>query len=150
MTLSIQTENHLAPGDPLVSCFFTVTLDGHALGSWTSCELGGVQVDMEQIEEGGNQGFAYQLPGRLKYQNIKLSRLMDSSTNEVAKWFSSLCGAVRRTTGQIVAYSTDNKPVVTWDFIGAVPVSWSLPALSSGDPSPAVESLEIAHQGFVS
>lgn len=146
----IETSNPLAPGDPLVVGFFSVTLDGKSLGNWTDVELGGVEVAMEQLEEGGNQGFAYQLPGRLKFQNIKLTRLIDSNSSNVASWFSSMTGAIKRSQGQIVAYDTQAKPVVTWTFTNAVPVRWNLPTLSAKEASSAMESLEIAHEGFVS
>lgn len=146
----VETGTPIAVGDSLVTCFFSVTLDGHSLGNWTEVELGGVEVGVEAIEEGGNQGFAYQLPGRLKFNNIKLSRVIDTSTSQVAAWFSSMTGAVKRTTGQIVAYDAALKPLLTWKFIEAIPVRWSLPTLSAKDASSATESLEIAHQGFMS
>ncbi|MGH9129658.1 MAG: phage tail protein [Acidimicrobiales bacterium] len=140
----------LAPGDGLVVCYFSVTLDHQSLGEWTDVELGGVSVAVEQVEEGGNQGFAYQLPGRLQFQPIKLTRVMDSSTSQVAEWFSGMTGAIKRSTGQIVAYNTLSKPVLSWSFIEAIPVRWTLPTLSAKDASSAAtESLEIAHQGFV-
>lgn len=135
-------------GDSLVSCYFSVSLDGRTLGNWTEVELGGVDVEVESLEEGGNQSFAYRLPGRLKYANIKLSRVMDTATSQVADWFSGMTGAVRRTHGQIVAYSPAQTPLITWSFVEAIPVHWTLPTLSAKDPNAAIESLEIAHQGF--
>jgi phage tail-like protein len=146
----VTTGTPITLGDSLVSCFFSVALDGHSLGNWTEVELGGVEVDVESLEEGGNQGFAYRLPGRLKYANIKLSRVMDTSTSQVAAWFSGMTGAVKRTHGQIVAYSPALEPLITWTFVEAIPVHWTLPTLSAKDPNGAIESLEIAHQGFVS
>lgn len=135
--------------DPLVTAYFGAVLDGRSIGSWTEVELGGVAVDVEELEEGGNGAFVYQLPGRIRYDHIKLSRVMDHSTSEVAAWFASMTGAVRRTTGQIVAYDTCNRPALTWKFVDAIPVRWSLPKLGVDSPAVVVESLEIAHHGFV-
>ncbi|MGH9070729.1 MAG: phage tail protein [Acidimicrobiales bacterium] len=145
----IETGTPLTVGDPLVVGYFSVTIDGRSLGNWTDVELGGVEVAIEQIEEGGNQGFSYQMPGRLKFQNIKLTRLLDSNSSSVASWFSSMTGAIKRSQGQIVAHDTQSKPVVTWTFTNAVPVRWTLPTLSSKEANSASESLEIAHEGFV-
>ena len=38
---------------------------------------------MEQREEGGNNGFVWQLPTRLKFSNIKLTRPVCADTTEV-------------------------------------------------------------------
>ena len=60
--------------DPAVSVCFVVAIDGHDLGPFNSCEGLGCEVVIEQREEGGNNGFVWQLPSRLKYSNVKLSR----------------------------------------------------------------------------
>ena len=57
-----------------VSVFFIVQIDDKDLGSFNSCEGLGVEVVIEQREEGGNNGFVWQLPTRVKYSNIKLTR----------------------------------------------------------------------------
>ena len=43
-----------------------------AIGTFISCEGLGVEVVLEQREEGGFNGQVWQLPTRLKYPNIKL------------------------------------------------------------------------------
>lgn len=135
--------------DAIVTCYFGVTIDGKNLGRWTEVDLGGVDVAVESIEEGGNAGFVYQLPGRLSYQHIKLTRVVDASTAHVAAWFASMTGGITRTTGEVVAYDTQGKAVISWKFIDAIPVRWSLPTLKADGPQAFTETLEIAHQGFV-
>ena len=51
-----------------------VHLDEEDLGDFASCEGLGVEVVLESREEGGNNGFVWQFPTRLKYPNIKLTR----------------------------------------------------------------------------
>ncbi|HKE97450.1 MAG TPA: phage tail protein, partial [Actinomycetes bacterium] len=53
--------------DPAVTVCFTVEIDGKDLGAFTGCEGLGMEVVVEQREEGGNNGFVHQLPGRMKY-----------------------------------------------------------------------------------
>ncbi len=60
--------------EPAVTVCFAVSIDGDDLGVFNSCEGLGVEVVMEQREEGGNNGYVWQLPTRLKYTNVKLSR----------------------------------------------------------------------------
>jgi phage tail-like protein len=134
--------------DPLLSFQFSVTIDGMDLGNWTKVELGGLEVHVEPLEEGGNQGFTYQLPGRIKYQNIKLTRVMDQSTAQVAAWFAGMAGTVTRSTGVIVAYDSQLNEALSWTFIGAIPVKWTLPSLGMDGPKAVTEVLEIAHEGF--
>lgn len=152
MTMTIVTASGAmtSSSDPLVTCNFTVKIDGGNLdlGNWTSVELGGVEVACEFLEEGGNQWFSYPLPGRIKYQNIKLTRLVDHSTTQVAAWFASMSQGVTRRTGHIVAYDTEGKQMLEWTFIGAMPVRWTLPTLGIESPKAATETLEIAHEGF--
>jgi len=135
--------------DPLIAAFFSVKLDGRDLGNWTQVELGGAEITLDQQEEGGNHLYVHQLPGRIKYQNIKLTRFVNTETTKIANWFSSMVGSVTRTNGEITAYGRDLQPMAIWNFIGAVPVRWSLPSLGVDNNKAATESLEIAHQGFV-
>ena len=60
--------------EPAVSVCFAVTIDDMQLGTFNSCEGLGVEVVMEQREEGGNNGFVWQLPTRMKFSNVKLTR----------------------------------------------------------------------------
>ncbi len=145
MTMGVSTARTV---DPLITCYFTVTIDGRNLGNWTTVELGGLEVALDTLEEGGNQGFAYVLPGRIKYQNIKLTRQLDQSTPEVASWFGGMVTAVKRSTGVIVAYDSLRTEALSWKFIGAIPVRWTLPTLGVDSPKAATEVLEIAHEGF--
>ena len=72
----------MAEKDPAVSVCFSVTIDNNELGTFSSCEGLGVEVVLEQREEGGFNGHVWQLPTRLKYTNIKLSRPLGPDTDE--------------------------------------------------------------------
>ncbi len=68
---------------------FKVTLDDHTdLGSWTKCEGLSVEYDVQEIKEGGQNDYVHRLPGRAKYQNIKLTRPIDKDTGKVAVWLA--------------------------------------------------------------
>jgi phage tail-like protein len=135
--------------DPAVSVCFAVSIDDKDLGTFNSCEGLGVEVVLEQREEGGNNGFVWQLPTRLKYSNVKLSRPLGPDTMKVAKWFSSMTGGVTRRTATIVAMSADDTVVARWGLADVVPVRWTGPSLNLDSPKVAVETIEIAHHGFL-
>jgi phage tail-like protein len=138
-----------ADPDPAVSVCFAVSIDDKDLGTFNSCEGLGVEVVLEQREEGGNNGFVWQLPTRLKYSNVKLSRPLGPDTMKVAKWFSSMTGGVTRKTATIVAMTADDQVVARWGLADVVPVRWSGPSLNLDSPKVAIETIEIAHHGFL-
>jgi phage tail-like protein len=141
--------------DPAVSVCFIVTLDDMNLGAFNSCEGLGAEVVIEQREEGGNNGFVWQLPTRIKYPNIKLTRPLTRSTEQVAKWFGLVLAGtggrapLTRSTGHIQAMTGDGTVVATWGLTGVVPVRWTGPSLNPESPKVATETLEIAHHGFL-
>ena len=135
--------------DPAVSVCFSVTIDKYSLGTFTSCDGLGCEVVIEQHEEGGNQRFVHQLPGRLKYTNIKLTRPINRDTAMVAQWFAEMGGEVARTNAHIVARTQDGKAVAAWALEGVIPVRWTGPQLNVDSPTVPTETLEIAHHGFL-
>jgi phage tail-like protein len=135
--------------EPAVTVCFAVSIDGDDLGVFNSCEGLGVEVVMEQREEGGNNGYVWQLPTRLKYTNVKLSRALGPDTVKVAKWFTGMTAKVTRRTATIVAMTSDNSKVATWNLTDVVPVRWSGPSLNLDSPKVAMETIEIAHHGFL-
>jgi phage tail-like protein len=141
--------------DPAVSVCFVVELDSIHLGAFTSCEGLGAEVVLEQREEGGNNSFIWQLPSRIKYPNIKLTRPLTKDTEQVAKWFAQAVGggAARGTpqkTGSIRAMQVDGTVVATWNLLSVVPVRWTGPSLNVESAKVATETIEIAHHGFTS
>ncbi|HEV2088478.1 MAG TPA: phage tail protein, partial [Cryptosporangiaceae bacterium] len=109
----------------------------------------GCEVVMEQREEGGNNTAVWQLPTRIKYPNIKLSRPMTKDTEKVAKWFASMMTGVKRKTGSIAAMTLDGTVVAQWGLLDVVPVRWTGPSLNPDSPKVATETIEIAHHGFL-
>jgi phage tail-like protein len=132
-----------------VSICFVVSLDDESLGSFTGCEGLGCEVVMEAREEGGNNDFVWQLPTKLKYSNVKLTRPLGRDTEKVARWFASMATGFTRRTATVQAMRADGKPVATWSLYGVVPVRWSGPSLTADSPKVVMETVEIAHQGFV-
>ena len=137
--------------DPALSVCFSVTIDQHDLGAFMTCEGLAVEVAVEQREEGGNNLFVHQLPGRIKYTNVKFTRPVNAESAKVRDWLASMSsGGVTRTTAEIVALSSDGKKVASWGLTGVFPVKWQGPSFSLESPKVATETLELAHHGFLS
>jgi phage tail-like protein len=132
-----------------VSVRYLVKLDEADLGTFSSCEGLGIEVVLESREEGGNNGFVWQLPTRVKYSNVKLTRPVGRDSAKLTAWLASFASGVRRQTATISAMTADRTVVATWNLDGVIPVRWSGPSLNPDSPKVATETVELAHHGFL-
>jgi phage tail-like protein len=134
--------------DPAVSVYFKVEVDKNSLGVFSSCEGLGLEIVMEQREEGGNNVMVWQFPSRVKYTNIKLSRAIGKDSHLLTKWVTSVISGFKRTTAVITAMDSDGQTITEWSLEGVVPVRWTGPQLNLDTAKVATETLEIAHHGI--
>jgi len=137
------------PDEPAVTVRFMVSVDDNELGSFNSCEGLGAEVVFEQREEGGNNSFIWQLPTRIKFTNIKLTRPLCKDTDKVTKWLAGMASGLEPKTANITAMTGDGDPVASWGLLGVVPVKWTGPSLNPDSPKVATETVEIAHHGII-
>ena len=135
--------------DEAVAVCFTVKIDDENLGAFNSCEGLGCEFVMEQREEGGNNGWVWQLPTRIKYSNVKLSRPVTPDSTKIAQWFSGMAAGVKRKTATIEARTLEGTIVARWSLMDVVPVRWSGPQLNPDTAKVATETIELAHHGFL-
>jgi len=136
--------------DPVITVCFTVTIDKKdQFGPFTSCEGLSCDVSVEQREEGGNNAFVHQLPGRLKYGNIKLTRPITKTSSDVAKWVSGMATKPARHTATIQAHTMEGEVVCSWQLDAVFPVKWTGPQFNTDNAKVATETLELAHHGFI-
>ena len=129
---------------------FRVKIDGDGdLGNWSKCDGLSVEFDVFEYKEGGENAFVHRIPGRAKYQNIKLTRPVNKDSSKVASWMAKLKIEVKRQTAEISALDTEGHPIATWNLEGVFPVKWNGPSLDIGANSVAMETLELAHNGFL-
>ncbi|MFL6074142.1 MAG: phage tail protein [Mycobacteriales bacterium] len=131
-----------------VTVCFVVKIDDEDLGSFNSCEGLGCEVVLEQREEGGHNGAVWQLPSRLKFSNVKLSRPITSDSTKIFTWLQSIATGLKRKTATIEAKNLYGDTVGKWGLLDVVPVRWTGPSLSPDSPKVATETLELAHHGF--
>ena len=134
--------------DPAIGLYFIVDIKAVNLGAFSTCDGLSVEVQTEDREEGGENGFVHKLPVRMKYSNVKFTRPIGPDSGKVAKWFADMATGIERTTADITALTPDGKALVTWSLEGVIPVKWQGPSFSAESPKVATETLEIAHHGF--
>jgi phage tail-like protein len=133
-----------------VAVCFTFQIDHEELGAFSGCDGLGCEFVMETREEGGNNGVIWQLPTRLKYSNIKLTRAVNKDSAKIMAWFAGQAKGITRKTATIRALTLNGTEIARWSLVGVVPVKWSGPQLSSDSTKIATETIEFAHHGFLS
>jgi phage tail-like protein len=137
--------------DPAVTVCFAVTIDNasYDLGLFSTCDGLGCEITIETRQEGGNNGFSYMLPGPMKYTNVKFTRPLNADSAKVAAWMAGTGIGLTRCTAVIEAMTLDGTTVCSWSLRDVIPVKWTGPQFSSDGPKVAMETLEIAHHGFL-
>ncbi|GAA1847252.1 phage tail protein [Agromyces salentinus] len=131
-----------------VGVSYIVKIDGESLGEFASCEGLGVEVVLESREEGGNNSFVWQLPTRLKFSNVKLSRPVGKGTSgPILAWISK-APSLTPSSAEIQAQNSFGEKIATWYLQRVVPVRWTGPSLTADQPKVLTETLELAHHGI--
>lgn len=129
---------------------FVVQIDDgrYDLGSWT--RAGGLAVSWAKCEyRPGENNDGVIFPGNATYGNIKLARAACSDSATVQRWLAETAKAHRPLSGAISMVDFAGMPVVQWELKEFFPVSWSIGEFAADGAKPLVESLELAHSGFL-
>jgi phage tail-like protein len=138
--------------DPANAMRFEVTIDGTELGEFASLEGMAVEYEVKTYAEGGENTYIHQLPGRLKWGNIKLTRPVDGQTVPLGVWFlmiSKGLDVVPRQVARIRAFNDSGHEVAEWIFDGVWPVKYTGPSFNVSEGKVATESFEFAHTGLL-
>lgn len=141
--------------DPPFAGKFVFTVDGLTIGAFTEVSGLSVQIDVEELAEGGQNQYTHKLPGRMKWPNLVLKRGV-TETDNLFEWFAKSSGdgfagagnKIQPRNGAITLMDAAGKAVRTWKFTDAYPVKWSGPKLAASSRDLAVEELEVCHCGF--
>ena len=118
-------------------------------------EASGLDIEMgvEEVGCGGENRFKYRLPGVNKFKNLVLKRGLIPSNSALATWVaqildSSLGITIKTKTITVALLDSDREKLVSWDFINAYPVKWSVSDFKSMENTYAIETLEFAYNYF--
>ena len=135
--------------DPFPSYMFFVEIDGIAQAAFVECTGLEVQVDVTEYAEGGLNSYMHKLPGRAKYSDLTLKHGTAGSDDLYVWYCDIILGTIQRRNLSIVLYSPEGGEVRRWNFTGAYPIKWTGPELRAGEGKVAIDTLVIAHQGFI-
>lgn len=143
--------------DPPFVGKFTFEIGKTIIGSFTEVSGLSVQLDVEELAEGGQNAFTHKLLGRMKWPNIVLKRGL-TDTDALFQWVMQCSGAgltleknkVKPLDGKISVLDAKGQRVRTWTILKAKPVKWTGPRLAASSRDLAIEELEVCHSGFSS
>jgi phage tail-like protein len=133
-----------------LSMRFDVVVGGINLGGWSSCEGLRINFGLKEIRSGGNNEFSGWLPDRINYPHLMLKRAISKSASAtIMAWLSTMIDADQGQAATITLRDSHNDEVAHWTVRGVRPFSWTGPTLSATAHDVAVETLELAHEGFL-
>jgi phage tail-like protein len=139
---------------------FKVKVDELDLGSWSACKGLKVELKVTKVDSGGDYSTQKILPDHVEYEKITLQRAVHPTDSEkvkawletkITQWMNwSGSGEIYEGgTAKITLYGVQGTEVMHWDLTGVYPVLWSGPELDATKKNVAIETLELAHQGFL-
>ena len=108
-----------------------------------------VELETEQIAEGGENRFKHKLPVSTRYPNLVLKRgiKVDSA---LTKWCREALEDfdIKPTNITISLLNEKHEPLMTWNVVHAYPLKWSVSEFNAEKSQLAIESIELAYNYF--
>ena len=142
-------------GEPSTSSRFIFEVDGVEIGVFQEVHGLSLTVGVEEVREGGQNGFVHKLPSRMSWPNLVFRRGVTDS-DALFAWVGKSSGEgfaannnkLTRCTGAVTVVSSTGERLRSWEIEGAFPVRWAGPDLDATRNDPLEEELEVAHHGF--
>lgn len=128
-------------------------------GGFQECTGLEIELDVQELQEGGRNDGVIRRIGRAKYQPITLKRGMFSASPG-AKAYTELWGWLQQVASgeRVVRYdgtievldpTQAQNVVATWTFVRGLPAKVTGPQLNARTGEVAIEELQIAHEGLI-
>ena len=137
-----------ARGDPYLGHRFVVEIGNVVVAGFSSVSGLSLEMQPEEVQEGGENTFSHKLPTRFGHQNLVLKRGL---TDYLGLWewiWDSLHGVITRKRVDVYLQQDPDTRVSGWSFLEAYPVKWTGPEFNADGSAVALETLELAHNGI--
>lgn len=108
-----------------------------------------VDIETEEIAEGGENRFKHKLPVKTKYPNLTLKRgmLIDS---KVIDWCREAIEnfSFKPVNLTIKLLNQEHQPLISWNVVHAYPVKWSVEDFNAEESKLVVENFELTYNYF--
>lgn len=108
-----------------------------------------VDIETEEIAEGGENRFKHKLPVKTKYPNLVLKRgiVLDS---KVIEWCRNAIEnfEFKPINLTVKLLNEEHQPLFSWNVVHAYPVKWSIEELNALESKLVIESFELTYNYF--
>ncbi len=108
-----------------------------------------VDIETEEVAEGGENRFKHKFPVKTKYPNLVLKRglVIDS---KVIDWCRDAIENFNFKPINITVklLNDEHQPLISWNIVHAYPVKWVVEDLNAEESKLAVESIELTYNYF--
>ena len=120
------------------------------LGVWAKASGLEVAENLVALRTDGRGNDRLFHPRPAKHVNVKFERTVDVvSTAAVQNWVKSKLDNNEAPTANITLLDAESQPVRFWKLAQVVPIKWSIASIEGSASQVAVETLELAHMGFL-
>jgi len=143
--------------EPTINSYFLFEVDGIEIGYFSEVSGLSVSLAVEEVHEGGQNGYVHRMPGRMSWPNLLFKRgitasdaLFDWMSKSSGEGFAGNGNKLTRNTGAVTVLDAEGTRLRAWEFEAVYPVRWIGPEFSASSNDPLQEQLEVAHHGFKS
>jgi phage tail-like protein len=133
--------------DPYLTYQFVVEIEGLRVGGFSGASGLSVEMQPEEVQEGGVNHYTHKLPTRYGHGNLVLKRGLTDYAG-LWEWVESASeGVVTRRNVDVYLLDGTRDLVWGWTFLSTYPVKWTGPEFQADQSAVAVETLELVHAG---
>jgi phage tail-like protein len=108
-----------------------------------------VDIETEEIKEGGENRFKHKLPVRAKYPNLILKRGLVTNSKLVEWCQKASQGFEFKPTDLVVKLlNQENEPLLSWNVVNAYPVKWAVGEFNAEENRIVIETIELTYSYF--
>ncbi len=132
------------PSSVLSEFRFTVEIDGMNWGAFTECTLPIIELETEQVKEGGLNAYVHTLPLAIKPSIITLKNGL-AALQSLNEWTADILqGTITRKSITVKMLDLKSEPYMTITLKDAFPRKWTGPQLRTDSNLAALHSIEFA------
>lgn len=132
---------------------FGVVIGGDGSSGDTSFqEVSGIsaELELEPVNEGGENRFVHQLPKAVKNPKLVLKRGIAKSDSALVEWCKAVLEndysePIETKLVEVRLLNEEREPVRSWTFANAFPVNWDVESFNSTKNEVAIEKIELAY-----
>ncbi|GAB4178107.1 MAG: phage tail protein [Calditrichia bacterium] len=134
---------------PLQTLNFRIEIDQIQVATFIECHGLEIYRNYSFYYEGGNNEFAYTIPGPVYHPPIFLKKGIIHNI-VFFDWFNMKSQDEQlRKNGSIILCKPNGEEAHRWNFFNALPVRWTGPSFNALRDELAIEAIELVHEGLI-